>query len=352
LGYTSETLEMHLADWRNAGGREDVEETVIALANGARELAAKIAIGPLLSDMGALTGNGGADTTGGDQQKRLDLEAHNLFSASLALSPVAVVGSEEHAAAEVLDPVRPLAVAIDPLDGSSNIDTNLSIGTIFAIFPVPASGTGGIESALLQPGREQLAAGFFIYGPQTALVLTLRKGTHIFTLDPQAGTFYLTKAGVRIPEGRNEYAINASNYRHWPTAIRDYIDDLIAGAAGPRGKDFNMRWVASMVAEAYRILARGGIYLYPRDARAGYENGRLRLVYEANPMSLLFEEAGGGATDGVNRILDLIPSSLHQRVPFVFGSADKVERVTRYHTEAPNRQRSAPLFAERGLFRL
>ena len=352
MGYTTETLEKHLADWRAAGGRADVAETVEALAAGARQLAAKIAIGPLLSEMGELTGNGGMDTAGGDQQKRLDLEADTVFGASLRTSPVAVVGSEEQDEAQVLDATRPLAVAIDPLDGSSNIDTNLSIGTIFAIFPVPATGTGGIDTALLQPGREQLAAGFFIYGPQTALVLTLRKGTHIFTLDPATGHFHLTRANVMVPEGRNEYAINASNYRHWPEAIRDYIDDLMAGVSGPRGKDFNMRWVASMVAEAYRILARGGIYLYPRDTRRGYENGRLRLVYEANPMSLLFEEAGGAATDGVNRILDLVPTSLHQRVPFVFGSTDKVQRVARYHMDAPTRQRSAPLFAERGLFRL
>lgn len=352
LGYATETLEMHLTAWCKAGGREDVAETVRALAAGAGELSAKIAVGPMLSDMGALTANGAAGSGGGDQQKKLDLEAHTLFRASLARSPVAVFGSEEHETAEVLDASRPLAVAIDPLDGSSNIDTNLSIGTIFAIFPVPASGTGGDDTALLQPGRDQLAAGFFIYGPQTALVLTLRRGTHIFTLDPQEGVFHLTRANVKVPQESNEYAINASNYRHWPVAIRDYIDDLIAGTAGPRCKDFNMRWVASMVAEAYRIMARGGIYLYPRDDRKGYENGRLRLVYEANPMALIFEEAGGAATDGVHRILDLLPTTLHQRVPLVFGSADKVERVQRYHSDAPDRYRSQPLFAERGLFRI
>lgn len=352
LAYAIETLETHLATWRKAGGRDDVAEAVLALSAGACELSAKIAVGPMLSDMGALTGNGGVGTAGGDQQKRLDLEAHALFRASLERSPVAVIGSEEHDVAEILDASRPLAVAIDPLDGSSNIDTNLSIGTIFAIFPVPSSGTGSNDTALLQPGRDQLAAGFFIYGPQTALVLTLRQGTHIFTLDPKEGVFYLTKASVRVPQESSEYAINASNYRHWPIAIRDYIDDLIAGATGPRCKDFNMRWVASMVAEAYRIMARGGIYLYPRDERKGYENGRLRLVYEANPMALIFEQAGGAATDGVNRILDLLPTSLHQRVPLVFGSADKVERVVRYHLDAPDRHRSQPLFAERGLFRI
>ena len=352
MGYATETLQTHLAVWRKSGGRADVAETVLALAAGACELSAKIAVGPLLSDMGALTGNGATEKAGGDQQKRLDLEAHTLFNTNLAKAPVAIVGSEEHETAEVLDVSKPLAVAIDPLDGSSNIDTNLSIGTIFAIFPVPVSGTGSDDTALLQPGRDQLAAGFFIYGPQTALVLTLRRGTHIFTLDPKEGVFYLTKANVKVPLESNEYAINASNCRHWPVAIRDYIDDLIAGASGPRGKDFNMRWVASMVAEAYRIIARGGIYLYPRDARKGYENGRLRLVYEANPMALIFEEAGGAATDGVNRILDMLPTSLHQRVPLVFGSLDKVQRVARYYADAPERYRSQPLFAERGLFRI
>ncbi|MCB1520422.1 MAG: class 1 fructose-bisphosphatase [Hyphomicrobiaceae bacterium] len=344
-----QTLEEHLETFVSAGGRADVARTVSVLAAAGAALSRAIAIGPLQGDMGKVVGTG--EESGGDQQKFLDVEADRLFREAMAAAPVAVIGSEERESVDVIDAAAPLAVAVDPLDGSSNIDTNVSIGTIFAIFPVPPTGTGRIESALMQPGRDQLAAGFFIYGPQTALVVTLKAGTHIFTLDPRDGTFRMTAESVRIPENRNEYAINASNYRHWPRAVRDYIDDLISGATGPRGKDFNMRWVASMVAEAYRIMARGGIYLYPRDGRKGYENGRLRLVYEANPIALIFEQAGGGATDGVNRILDILPTALHQRTPLIFGSADKVHRVTRYHVDAPIREQSPPLFNERGLFR-
>lgn len=343
------TLGDYLERWVGQGGRADVAATVSALAGAAVRLSSEIAIGPLTGDMAAITGSG--EAAGGDQQKHLDLLANTVFRSSLVAAPVAVFGSEEEDKVEVLDAAKPLAVAIDPLDGSSNIDTNVTVGTIFAIFPVPASGAGSIESALMQPGRDQLAAGFFVYGPQTALVMTLKAGTHVFTLDPRDGTFRLTKADVRIPEGRREYAINASNYRFWPKAIREYIDDLVSGAEGPRGKDFNMRWVASMVAEASRIMVRGGVYIYPRDSRQGYENGRLRLVYEANPIALIFEQAGGAATDGVNRILDIMPTSLHQRIPLVFGSSDKVQRIQRYHSDAPSREQKSPLFSERGLFR-
>ena len=340
LGNALQTLEEHLAAWRKSGGRDDVAVTIMALAVGAREMRNKIAVGPLLPGSSP------------DFQQHLDDDAVELFRGCLEQSPVAIVGTEKNETVKILDASRRLAVAIDPLHGSSNIDTNLSTGTIFAIFPVPVSGVGGIETALMQPGREQLAAGFFIYGPNAALVLTLRQGTHVFTLDPRDGHFYLTKSNLKVPESGNEYSINASNYRHWQRAIRDYIDDLIAGVSGPRGKDFNMRWSASMVAESYRILGRGGIYLYPRDSRPGYESGRVGLICEANPMALIFEEAGGGATDGVNRILDLVPTSLRQRVPLVVGSAEKVGRVARYFADAPAREQSSPLFNERGLFRV
>lgn len=344
------TLEDHLGKWNALGGRADVAATVIALAGAAARLAREIAIGPLAGEIGAVVGTG--EASGGDQQKRLDVEANNSFRDAMIAAPVAVFGSEEEDKAAVLDASKPLAIAIDPLDGSSNIETNVSIGTIFAIFPVPDSGAGGIESALMQPGREQLAAGFFIYGPQTALVLTVKSGTHVFTFDPRDGKFRLTKANIMVPQGKREYAINASNYRFWPKAIRDYIDDLVAGVDGPRGQDFNMRWVASMVAEAYRIMVRGGVYIYPRDSRKGYENGRLRLVYEANPIALVFEQAGGAASDGVTPIMDIVPTSLHQRIPLVFGCKEKVDRIARYHTDVPDREQKSPLFSERGLFRV
>lgn len=338
-----QTLEMHLADWRQAGGRDDVAVTVMAMAIAARQLAATIALGPLLT--------GGAQS-GEEQQAQLTRTAEDLFGDSLAQSPVALVAKVDQERAAVLDAGRPLAVALFPLDGSAPIETNLATATIFSIFPVPTSGPGGNDTALLLPGREQLAAGFFIYGPQTALVLTLRQGTHVFTLDARDGHFYLTRDNVQIPQAGTEYAINASNYRRWPQAVREYIDDLVAGAEGPRGKDFNMRWIAAMVSEAFRIMVRGGICLYPRDTRKGFENGRIRLVFEANPIALVFEQAGGAATDGVNRILDLVPTSLNQRTPLVFGSADKVARVQRYYNDAPAREQSSPLFKERGLFRV
>ncbi len=204
----------------------------------------------------------------------------------------------------------------------------------------------------MQPGTAQLAAGFIIYGPQTAFALTVGDGTRIFTLDRGTRQFILTRPAVQIPEGRREYAINASNYRHWNAAVREYVDDLVAGESGPRGQNFNMRWIASLVAEAYRVLVRGGIFLYPRDSRPDYRAGRLRLVYEAFPIAFLVEQAGGAATDGERRILDLIPESLHCRTPLIFGSADKVARVTRYHAAPPSIVGESPLFAKRGLFRV
>lgn len=349
---TLQSLEQHLADWRASGGREDVAAAVAALALGARELARAIATAPLFVEIETQGAADDAKVAGGAQRTLLDKQAGSIFRSTLASAPVAVYGDKSSENAETINAGRPLAVAMNAFYGSSQIDTNLTAGSIFTIFPVPVSGTGSNDTALLQPGRDQLAAGFFIFGPQTALVLTLRAGTHIFTLDPRDGVFYVSRANVRVSEWHNEYAINASNHRYWPRAVRDYIDDLMAGKEGPRGKDFNMRWMASMVADAYRILTRGGIYLYPRDSRSGYENGLLKLVYEANPMALVFEEAGGAATDGVNRILDLVPTGLHQRTPLIFGSADKVKRVARYYNDAPSREQSSPLFNVRGLFRV
>jgi fructose-1,6-bisphosphatase I len=258
--------------------------------------------------------------------------------------------SEEGEGLVSLDPQAKLAVAIDPLDGSSNIDTNISIGTIFSIIPnVPADATplGPFHG----PGKSQLAAGFVVYGPQTALVLTMGHGVDIFTQDPRDSAFRLTRMAVKIREGHREYAINASNYRHWEPPVRIYIDDCLNGAAGLRGADFNMRWTGSLVAEAFRILTRGGIFLYPGDARPGYENGRLRLLYEAFPMAFVIEQAGGLASTGRERILDIVPHALHQRVPLIFGATDKVRRLDRLHQEPASDAERAPLFGQRGLFR-
>lgn len=342
-------LHEYLVDWAaEREERQDVAETILSIAKATARISALIAQGPIAGTFGEIVG----DNADGDAQKALDVYANELFIASLENAPVAVVGSEEEEFALVLNETAPLAVAIDPLDGSSNIDTNVSIGTIFSILPASNENEDSPESALLQPGANQLAAGFVIYGPQTALVLTVGEGTQIFTHERKSGRFLLTSATVRIPANQHEYAINASNYRHWDEPVRAYIDDCIAGAEGPQGENFNMRWIASLVAETFRIFARGGIFLYPRDNRAGYQNGRLRLTYEANPIAFLVEQAGGAATDGEHRILDIAPHGLHQRVPLVFGSRNKVELVARYHSEPHSISARSPLFGRRSLLRV
>ncbi len=218
----------------------------------------------------------------------------------------------------------------DPLDGSSNIDVNVSIGTIFSVLRC-ADDREPAEAAFLQAGREQVAAGYAVYGPQTQLVLTVGHGVAIFTLDRETHSWILTDDNVRIPEDTKEFAINMSNRRHWDAPVTRYVDELLAGRTGPLGKDYNMRWVASMVADVHRILSRGGVFLYPRDAREPEKPGKLRLLYEANPMSFIVEQAGGAATDGRGRIVDIAPDKLHQRVAVFLGSRNEVERVTSYH---------------------
>lgn len=342
-----QTLHAHLRHWaQDAPLRLAIGQTVEAIAGAAASLSDLIAQGPLAGALHAIVG-GNAD---GDAQKALDVAADGLFLRALAQTPVAVYASEENEAPVLLQAGAPLAVTIDPLDGSSNIEANLSIGTIFGILPAPSAMDPA--AACLQPGSAQLAAGFVIYGPRTELVLSLGEGALGFTLDRPTGTFHLTRPVVRIAAGRREYAINASNYRHWEEPVRTYIDDCLAGEEGPRGSDFNMRWAASLVAEAFRILERGGIFLYPRDRRPSYAQGRLRLVYEANPLAFLVEAADGAATDGERRILDLQPEQLHQRTPLVFGSRDKVARIADYHNGTLPMAERSPLFGRRGLFRI
>ncbi|MDO8889854.1 MAG: class 1 fructose-bisphosphatase, partial [Hydrogenophaga sp.] len=220
----------------------------------------------------------------------------------------------------------------DPLDGSSNIDINVSIGTIFSVLKMPEDDRGVDEGDFLQPGRQQVAAGYCIYGPQTTLVLTVGDGVAMFTLDREQGSFVLIEEHVQIPEDTKEFAINMSNMRHWDEPVKRYVDECLAGKEGPRGKDFNMRWVASMVADVHRILTRGGVFLYPWDKREPDKPGKLRLMYEANPMGWLIEQAGGAATNGKQRILDIQPAKLHERVSVILGSKNEVDRVTSYHT--------------------
>jgi fructose-1,6-bisphosphatase I len=285
----------------------------------------------------------------GDAQKDLDLRADWLIRRALASASIAAFASEEAAKPEYYDPASRLCVAVDPLDGSSNLDLNMSVGTIFSIMSAPRD----VSQAFRRPGTEQIAAGFAVYGPQTSLVLTLGDGVDIFALDPADATFKLSRERVRIPAEASEFAINASNRRHWDPPVRAFIDECLAGVEGPADKDFNMRWIASLVAEVYRILMRGGVFLYPADNRDGYGNGRLRLVYEAHPMAFLVEQAGGAASTGGARILDLAPDTLHQRVPLILGSTEQIRRIEQlYAATEIGACASAPLFAHRGFFRV
>jgi fructose-1,6-bisphosphatase I len=345
------TLDAFLGSYAENGEvlRVAVAASVRRLALTAVEIRSTINQGALGK---AFSGNHGSKNADGDAQKALDVLADDMFLQSMRQVPVALYGSEELAHPAVLDPRAPLALAIDPLDGSSNIDTNVSIGTIFSILPVVGEPDSEPGASFFQKGDRQLAAGFFIYGPQLALVLTLGSGTHAFVFSARLGTFVQAYESIVIPDRSHEFAINTANYRHWDEAVQLYVDDCLKGSEGPRERDFNMRWIASLVAESYRILMRGGVFLYPGDRRKGYGDGRIRLVYEANPIAFLIEQAGGGATDTAGRILDLTPKSMHQRVPLVFGSAREVTRITRYHTEPSNIGERAPLFSKRGLFRV
>jgi fructose-1,6-bisphosphatase I len=344
------TLDAHLASYCAGGDevRERIAETIRALSKAAVSLRATL-------NEGAIGGFAAAIETrnaDGDAQRLLDIHADDLFLGAARAADVGLYCSEELDTVVAIDPGCPIALAIDPLDGSSNIDTNSAIGTIFGILPVLRDGVSGPEATFLQPGRNQLAAGFFIYGPQLALALTLGNGTHIFVFSQRLGTFVEAHASLSVPARTREFAINASNYRHWDEAVRLYVDDCLKGEAGPREKDFNMRWTASLVAEAYRILMRGGVFLYPADERKGYGSGRLRLVYEANPIAMLMEQAGGAASDTVSPILDLQPGAIHQRVPLVFGASREVTRIGRYHSEPSVIAERSPLFGNRGLFRV
>jgi len=218
-------------------------------------------------------------------------------------------------------------LCFDPLDGSSNIDVNMSVGSIFSVRRAPRGTDAPTAADFLRPGTDQVCAGYAVYGPASMLVITLGDGTHAFTLDPFLGEWVLTHPRLRIAPDTREFAINTSNRRHWEPAVAQYVDECLAGSTGPRGVDFNMRWIASLVAEAHRILMRGGVFLYPRDARPGYERGRLRLLYEVHPVAMLIEQAGGWASDGHSRVIERTPTVLHERSPFVFGAAREVERV-------------------------
>ena len=285
--------------------------------------------------LGEVLGSAGSENVQGEVQKKLDVLSNEmLLEANEWGGHLAAMASEEM---ETIHPIPnrypkgEYLLLFDPLDGSSNIDVNVSIGTIFSVLKAPEGMKDPTEEAFLQPGSKQVAAGYAVYGPQTVLVLTTGNGVNCFTLDREMGSWVLTQRDMLIPEETKEYAINASNARHWYSPVKRYIDELAAGETGPRGKNFNMRWIASMVADVHRILNRGGIFMYPADAREPDKPGKLRLMYEANPMAFLVEQAGGAATNGKQRILDLQPKKLHERVAVFLGSKNEVERVTSYH---------------------
>jgi fructose-1,6-bisphosphatase I len=292
-----------------------------------------IAIGK--GGLGGVLGEAGSDNVQGEAQKKLDVISNEiLLDANEWGGHLAAMASEE------MDDPHPIPnrypqgeylLLFDPLDGSSNIDVNVSVGTIFSVLRCPEGIDPTSPQAFMQPGVRQVAAGYSVYGPTTLFVLSLGNGVDCFTLDREFGRFELTQPGLRIPEDTREFAINMSNMRHWEPPIRRYVDELLAGKEGPRGKDFNMRWVASMVADVHRIMTRGGIFMYPLDAKLRDKGGKLRLMYEANPMAFIVEQAGGGATDGRRRILEIQPTGLHQRVPVILGSKNEVARVGSYY---------------------
>lgn len=287
--------------------------------------------------LGDILGSADTENIQGEVQKKLDVISNEiLLEANEWGGHLAAMASEEMESIHPIPnryPKGEYMLLFDPLDGSSNIDVNVSIGTIFSVLKAPEGMGEPTEAAFLQPGTAQVAAGYAVYGPQTMLVLTTGDGVHCFTLDREMGSWVLTQSNMQIPAATKEFAINMSNKRHWHPPVQRYVDEMLAGKTGARGKDFNMRWIASMVADVHRILNRGGVFMYPADLRDPSQPGKLRLMYEANPMAMIVEQAGGAATDGVNRIMEIAPTKLHQRVPVFLGSKEEVELVTRYHQE-------------------
>jgi fructose-1,6-bisphosphatase I/sedoheptulose-1,7-bisphosphatase len=328
----------------------DLNALINDVALACKAIAKRVACGALEN----VLGSGASTNIQGETQQKLDIVANDVFlRANEWGGHLAGMVSEEMEAPFAIPSHFPRGrylLLFDPLDGSSNIDVNVSIGSIFSILRAVAPGADAAPADFFQPGSQQVCAGYAIYGPSTMLVITVGTGVHGFTLDPQLGEFILTHPALRVPAGASEFAINASNSRFWEPAIKRYVDECLAGKIGPRGKDFNMRWIASLVAETHRILMRGGVFLYPRDTKEPAKTGRLRLLYEANPISFIIEQAGGYASTGRERVLDIVPSALHQRVPFIFGGCEEVQRIETYHREVTG-DYDAPLFAPRGLFR-
>jgi fructose-1,6-bisphosphatase len=339
-----------LQQLKDIDGANDLAALLVDVAAAIKAISAMTAKGALGGFLGEIDNR----NVQGETQKKLDVLANDAMVRSCEwggqVAGMASEENEEPIGVENQFRCGPYLLVFDPLDGSSNTDVNVSVGTIFSV--LRHGGDDAPEMAgFLQPGQQQVAAGYAIYGPATMLVLTVGKGTHGFTLDREIGNFILTHPLMSIPADTSEFAINTSNARFWEPPVHRYVSECQAGRAGERERDFNMRWIASMVAEVHRILMRGGVFLYPRDTKDPAKPGRLRLLYEASPISFLIEQAGGRATTGRERLMDVQPASLHQRVPVILGSRHEVERIERYHHEPVARDGANPLFAERSLFR-
>ena len=351
------TLTQYLIDQRRrfpqASG--ELNGLILDVSIACKAIARTVAFGSLADIASA-----GNLNVQGEEQKPLDVASNEMLIRQTEWSGhLAGMASEEMDTTYQIPGEYPRGkylLVFDPLDGSSNIDVNVSVGTIFSILRAPQevidSGRDVTEADFFQPGRTQVAAGYALYGPTTMLVLTVGNGVVGFTLDPNLGEYKLTHPNIQVPEDTKEFAINSSNARFWEAPVKRYVDECLAGKTGPRGKDFNMRWIASMVAEAHRILMRGGMFMYPRDTKDPSKAGRLRLLYEACPIGFIMEQAGGRASTGREPILSVQPDSLHQRIGLVFGSRNEVERIERYHAEPqPHADSPIPLFSDRSLFR-
>ncbi|BBI98338.1 fructose-1,6-bisphosphatase class 1 [Ferrigenium kumadai] len=316
------------------GATGDFTGLLSDIVSACKQIAHQVNKGALIG----VLGSAGSENVQGETQKKLDVITNEIFLKSNEWAGhLAAMASEE------MDDIYPIPakypkgkylLTFDPLDGSSNIDVNISVGTIFSILRCPEGITNPTADDFMQPGTKQVCAGYALYGPNTMLVITSGNGVNGFTLDRDVGDFFLTHPNMTIPADTLEFAINASNERYWEAPVQRYVKECIAGKTGPRGVNFNMRWVASMVAEVHRILTRGGVFMYPKDTKDPSKAGKLRLMYEANPMSFIVEQAGGMSHTGYERIMDIKPSGLHQRVPVILGSKNEVERIVGYHKEA------------------
>lgn len=332
--------------------RGDLNSVILQVALACKAVANQVAFGALRDSLGKID----QVDVHGEVQHQLDAAANDYFLRATERSGRLAGMASEELDEPYLLPAEysrgKYLLVFDPLDGSSNIHVNVSVGSIFSILRAPAPSVDATTPDFLQPGTAQVCAGYALYGPATLLVLTVGRGVHVFTLDRALGEFVLTRESVQVPPQTSEYAINSSNRRFWEPAVRRYVDECLAGRSGPRHRDFNMHWVASLVAETHRILTWGGVFLCPRDTKDPADPGRPQLLYKANPLAFLIEQAGGAASTGRERILDVVPSGLHQRVPFIFGAAEEVALIDRYHREHNDRPFDAPLYGERGLFRV